>query len=60
MELLLKTYFYMGIINVALLLLVISNTKYPRVVNFSIGADIVKLFLNTGFLIWVTIILYFN
>ena len=60
MELLLKTYFYMGIINVALLLFVISNTKYPRVANFSIGADIVKLFINTGFLIWVTIILYFN
>ena len=60
MELFVKSYFYMGIISVVLLLLTISMGKYPRIVENSLGADIVKLFISTGFLIWSTYLLHFS
>lgn len=60
MELFVKVYFYMGIISVVLLLLTISMGKYPRKIEYSLGNDIAKLFISTGFLIWSTYLLHFS
>lgn len=60
MELFLKVYFYMGLVGLVLQLLLIGTSKYPRVVEFSLGKDMVRLFISSGFLVWSIYLLYFS
>ena len=59
MELFMKVYFYVAIVNVVLILITIATAKYPKKREDSLGSDIVKLFIGTGFLVWCAYLLYF-
>lgn len=60
MELYLKVYFYIGLVSVILQLLLIVTTKYPRIAESSVGSDIVKLFITSGFFAWTTYLYFGN
>lgn len=58
MELYIKVSFWMMLIVMILRLFILNGSEYPRTEEKTIGAEIVGIFISTGFILWSGFLLY--
>jgi hypothetical protein len=58
MELYIKWSFWLGVVGLAIHMIRMVFTTYPRREEWSLGADVVRVFLTGFFLVWAWFLIY--